>query len=65
MRLVNVGASAAIRGREELGYPVCTVCGQSISPLSSERQLGQFTESHRERCGRVPRSIGFYAQRGR
>ena len=61
LRLVNVGASATIRGREELGYPVCTVCGQSVSPLSSERQRSQFAESHRERCGRVPRSIGFYA----
>ena len=61
LRLVNVGASAAIRGREELGYPVCTVCGQSISPLSSERQRNQFADSHRERCGRVPKSIGFYA----
>ena len=61
LRLVNVGASAAIRGRDELGYPVCTVCGQSVSPLSSERQRSQFTDSHRERCGRVPRSIGFYA----
>ena len=61
MRLVNVGASSAIGARAELGYPVCTVCGQSVSPLSSERQRSQFTDSHRERCGRVPRSIGFYA----
>ena len=61
MRLVNVGATSAIGGREELGYPVCTVCGQSISPLSSERQRTQFTENHRDRCGRVPKSIGFYA----
>ena len=61
MRLVNVGASSAIGGGEELGYPVCTVCGQSVSPLSSERQRRQFIESHGERCGRVPRSIGFYA----
>ena len=61
LRLVNVGASAAIRGREELGYPVCTVCGQSVSPLSSERQRSQFIDSHRKRCGQEPRSIGFYA----
>ena len=59
--LVNVGASSAIGSREELGYPVCTVCGQSVSPLASERQRTQFTESHRERCGRIPRSTGFYA----
>ena len=24
------------------GYPVCTVCGQSVSPLSSDRQRDQF-----------------------
>ena len=62
MRLVNVGASSAIDGSQELGYPVCTVCGQSISPLASERQRQQFTASHQERCGRAPRSIGFYAE---
>ena len=43
------------------GYPVCTVCGQSVSPLSSERQREQFDESHEERCGRKVEPIGFYA----
>ena len=60
MRLVNVGASAAM-ANGEFGYPVCTVCGQSVSPLSSERQRDQFSESHEERCGRAPRPIGFHA----
>ncbi len=61
MRLVNVGVSEAIKGRNSFGYPVCTVCGQSVSPLSSEAQRNKFQESHRERCGREPDSIGFYA----
>ena len=62
LRLVNVGAAQALARREPLlGYPVCTVCGQSVSPLSSERQLQQFTESHTERCGRPPTPVGFYA----
>ena len=61
MRLVNVGASEPIRARDSFGYPVCTICGQSVSPLSSQRQRQSFRESHRERCGREPRRIGFYA----
>ena len=60
MRLVNVGASSAIAG-DDFGYPVCTVCGQSVSPLSSARQRQEFEKSHKERCGRVPRPIGFHA----
>jgi len=62
LRLVNIGASSAIaRKTPYLGYPVCTVCGQSVSPLSSERQLEKFSESHEERCGRPVRPVGFYA----
>ena len=61
MRLVNVGASAAIGSNGEFGYPVCAVCGQSVSPLSSERQLDEFRTAHAERCGRPPEAVGFYA----
>ena len=53
-------ASSAIAG-DDFGYPVCTVCGQSVSPLSSARQHQEFEKSHRERCGRAPRPIGFHA----
>jgi hypothetical protein len=61
LRLVNVGSSGAIDRFDRFGYPVCTVCGQSISPLSSERQRQQFEEMHAERCGRKVLPIGFYA----
>lgn len=61
MRLVNVGASEAIKGRSTFGYPVCTICGQSVSPLSSEAQQNSFRESHLKRCGRTPDLIAFYA----
>ena len=61
MRLVNVGASPAIKARGEFGYPVCTVCGQSVSPLSSQRQRDEFVKSHEERCRRKPGNIGFHA----
>ena len=61
LRLVNVGVSAAVRGDGDLGYPVCTTCGQSVSPLSSELQRRQFAEAHAERCGKAPENIGFFA----
>lgn len=60
-RLVNVGASSAIARFQRYGYPVCTVCGQSVSPLSSQIQRDKFAEAHLERCGRSPDPIGFYA----
>jgi hypothetical protein len=61
LRLVNVGASTLVREAPPLlGYPVCTVCGQSVSPLSSSAQQTQFTTSHTARCGKAPASIGFY-----
>jgi hypothetical protein len=61
LRLVNVGSSSAIGDGSRLGYPVCTVCGQSVSPLSSERQQTEFGQSHLERCGRPVDRIGFHA----
>ena len=61
LRLVNVGSSSAIGDGSGLGYPVCTVCGQSVSPLSSERQQTEFAKGHLERCGRPVNRIGFHA----
>ena len=60
-RLVNVGATRAIERSGRFGYPVCTVCGQSVSPLSSDTQHTQFERTHEERCGRRVLPIGFYA----
>ena len=61
-RLVNVGASSLVaQDTPELGYPVCRVCGQSVSPLASAAQLQNFGDKHAERCGRRPNSIGFFA----
>jgi len=64
LRLVNVGASSAIERLtrpDRFGYPVCTVCGQSVSPLSSDEQRRKFGEGHLERCGRKVHPVGFYA----
>ncbi len=59
LRLVNVGASSLVESGT-LGYPVCTVCGQTCSPLSSATQINNFVEDHRERCGRQVQPTGFY-----
>ena len=61
LRLVNVGSSSAIEKFARFGYPICTVCGQSVSPLSSDKQREHFSESHEERCGRAIEPTGFYA----
>jgi hypothetical protein len=61
LRLVNVGASSAIERSGRFGYPICTVCGQSVSPLSSDRQREHFESSHQERCGKRIDPVGFYA----
>jgi len=61
LRLVNVGSGPAIDERQLLGYPICAVCGQSVSPLSSERQIKSFLDGHQERCGRRPDMLGFFA----
>lgn len=61
IRLVNVGATSAIQRLGRFGYPICTVCGQSISPLSSQNQWDHLIESHEERCGRRVQPVGFYA----
>ncbi len=61
LRLVNVGVAGGMETRGELGYPVCTVCGQSVSPLSSERQRESFRTAHGDRCGRAPEGVGFHA----
>lgn len=58
-RMANLGTPGATNGNS--GYLICTICGQSISPLSSNEALQKFKEGHLERCGRIPQQIGFYA----
>jgi len=61
LRMVNVGSTPVIEQRQQLGYPICAICGQSVSPLASDRQIEHFEKSHEERCGRKPDMLGFYA----
>ncbi|EUC21456.1 DEAD/DEAH box helicase [Paraburkholderia hospita] len=62
MRLVNVGAAFQVRSSGEMGYPVCMVCGQSRSPMSTPKEIDTFNEHHIERCGRPIQKIAFYAE---
>lgn len=59
-RMVNAGTKNS-KADASLGYPICTICGQSVSPMSSDAQLKSFMERHTERCGKTPERIGFYA----
>ena len=61
LRLVNVGPTWTIQRLNRFGYPICGVCGQSVSPFSSEKQLDQFQKGHLERCGRPVEQMGIYA----
>ena len=62
LQLVNVGAPSVLANRGRLGYPVCTVCGQSVSPFSSDRQRDEFLKNHTEWCGVKPEAVGFHAE---
>lgn len=61
MRLVNVGPSGLVAAGEELGFPICTICGQSRSPFIPEESYERFREAHQERCGQTPGRVGLYA----
>lgn len=60
LRLVNVGEDKLVR-KGELGYPVCLVCGQSRSPLSSQKDRDEFTKYHEENCRQKLEPTGFFA----
>lgn len=60
LRLVNVGVANRVN-QGLLGYPICNVCGQSRSPLSSELELENFNQAHSERCAHnAVRQTGFF-----
>ena len=60
-RMVNVGAKSELEKNQNLGYPVCSVCGASVSPFSSTLQQSDFAEKHLAWCGKAPTRIGFFA----
>jgi len=54
LRLVNLGPRRAGPAAPEsgIGFPICTVCGESRSPFASAAEIENFDKYHRERCGR-------------
>jgi hypothetical protein len=51
LRMANVGSTTEIQRRISFGYLICSVCGDSVSPLASDAQKTNFKAGHRERCG--------------
>lgn len=60
LRMVNIGATSLVPGGD-FGYTVCSVCGQSRSPFTSQLDLKKFKDDHEARCGRSIEPVGFYA----
>lgn len=60
LRLVNVGEAKSTRAGR-LGYLVCLVCGQSRSPLASQRDREEFAKYHEENCRQKVEPTGFFA----
>ena len=48
MQLVNVGPTSQVDAGKGYGYPICGICGQSVSPFSSDRQKDDFFNKHEE-----------------
>lgn len=61
LRLINVGARRLVMDENRFGYPMCLVCGDSRSPLASQRERERFAQTHHDRCGRPVDSVGLYA----
>jgi len=57
LRVANVGSKTQIQRKIDFGYLICSVCGDSVSPLASVAQKNHFTQSHRERCGGGARDV--------
>ncbi|TGN11618.1 DEAD/DEAH box helicase [Leptospira bandrabouensis] len=54
-RMFNMGATVKTDyENRKYGYPVCIICGQSASPLSSAEYLTQFYEKHVRSCNFDP-----------
>lgn len=61
LRLVNIGASKLVDHNNEIGYPLCLICGESKSPFANKYEMDNFQNLHLQRCGKSPEKIGFYA----
>ncbi|MFP8890629.1 DEAD/DEAH box helicase [Natrialbaceae archaeon A-CW2] len=50
--LLNFGPEQ--EDRDELGFPICVVCGGVRSPYESDDAIEQFVEYHEDHCGETP-----------
>lgn len=60
IRIVNVGPVDRVM-ENNLGYPVCTVCGAMRSPYASKAELDHFYEAHASTCSKVPSNTALSA----
>jgi hypothetical protein len=60
LRLVNAGPASRVQAGQ-MGFPVCLVCGQSLSPFSSDEALQKFRDEHAERCHQAVADAGLFA----
>lgn len=61
LRLVNIGPADQVAA-DELGFPICRVCGAVRSPYASGSTIEKFRQIHSERCGEVPQSLALSSE---
>lgn len=59
IRLVNIGPSDKVR-EGHMGYPICSVCGATRSPYSSDKEIKTFIDKHTKSCGNAPVNLLLY-----
>lgn len=60
IRIVNIGPVDKVIDNN-LGYPICTVCGATRSPYASKTELDHFYESHKSTCSKAPMNTALSA----
>lgn len=60
IRLVNIGPSDQVKAGH-LGYPICSVCGATRSPYSSDKEIEDFLKKHKKSCGKTPNNLLLYS----
>lgn len=60
IRLINVGPADRVK-EGKMGYPICSVCGATRSPYSSDKEIEDFIEKHKKTCGRNVENLLLYS----
>lgn len=61
LRLVNLGLANA-KVPDELGFPLCPVCGATRHPNASDDEIEKFIDHHKLRCGEAPFRASLHAE---